>query len=109
MFLPMTLSAALNMIYVSEGTGRGWFPSGHDRSTRGAPMRHGSKTMMTMRRLRSGFSRLVLTALVAVTVMGGTLAIGTGTTSARTFGEWCAFQQEGVDQYLTWAGEELSE
>ena len=63
--------------------------------------------MMTMRRMRSGFSRLVLVALLAVTVMGGALAIGTGTASARTFAEFCASQEAGMNAQIGYAGEAL--
>ena len=65
--------------------------------------------MKTMRSMRSGFSRLVLVALVAVTVMGGTMAIGTGSASARTFAEFCASQEAGMNAQIGYAGEALRE
>ena len=57
-------------------------------------------TMRRMHSLRSGFSRLVLVALVAVTVLGGTLAIGANTASARASAEWCAAQSAGASRHL---------
>ena len=65
--------------------------------------------MTTMRSMRSVFTRLVLVALVAVTVMGGTLAIGTCSASARTFAEFCASQEAGMNDHIGYAGEALRE
>jgi hypothetical protein len=78
----------------------------------GAPMRHGSKTMMTLRRVHASFSRLVLVALVAVTVMGGTLVFGAlhaDTVAARPSSEFCARYAAEVDRYLSLSWESLNE
>jgi phosphoglycerol transferase MdoB-like AlkP superfamily enzyme len=65
--------------------------------------------MTAVRRMHSGFGRLALVALVAVTVLGGTLAFGTGSADARTFTELCAFQDAGMNEQLGNAGASLRE
>ena len=72
-----------------------------------APREH--KTMKTMRSVRSGLGRLALVAMLAVTVLGGTLAIGGGAASARTFAEFCASQEAGMNAQIGYAGEALRE